>query len=352
MDETDEEIKSFKLSKKAEEVKLACLYNRSLIEASLDPLVTIGPDGKITDVNNATETVTGYSRDELIGTDFLDYFTEPEKARQGYQEVFREGFVQDYPLEIQHQDGYITPVLYNASVYRDESGDVVGVFAAARDITECKQAEDEIRKTLKEKEILLKEMHHRVKNNLMIISSLLNLQSGYIKDKASQDIFKESQNRARSMALIHERLYHSTDLKRIDFGDYISSLATELFHTYNADPGFIKLNINVENILLDINTAIPLGLIVNELITNSLKHAFPKGNKGEINVDFHPIDGHYEFTVKDNGIGFPEYIDFQNTDSLGLQLINSLTSQIDGEIELDRNNGTEFKIKFPEVKFD
>ena len=200
--------------------------------------------------------------------------------------------------------------------------------------------------------MLLKEIHHRVKNNLMIISSLLNLQSSYIKDKASQDVFKESQNRAQSMALIHEKLYQSTDLKSIDFGEYISTLATKLFHTYNADPRLIKLKINAENILLDINTAIPLGLIVNELITNSLKYAFPDGKPGKINVDFHPKDLHYEFIVKDNGIGFPEDIDFKKTDSLGLLIVNSLTDQIDGEITLDKNNGTEFKIKFPEVKFD
>lgn len=132
--------------KKAEaELKLASAYNRSLIEASVDPLVTIGPDGKITDVNNSTEMVTGYSRDLLIGTDFSDYFTQPEKAREGYQEVFREGYVQDYPLEIQHKDGFITPVLYNASVYHDEDGDVIGVFAAARDITERKMAEKELK---------------------------------------------------------------------------------------------------------------------------------------------------------------------------------------------------------------
>ena len=131
--------------KKAEEaIRLSNLYNRSLIEASLDPLVTIGPDGKITDVNNSTETVTGCSRDELIGADFSDYFTEPEKAREGYQRAFKEGLVRDYSLEIQHKDGHITPVLYNASVYRDENGEVIGVFAAARDITAIKKAEEKI----------------------------------------------------------------------------------------------------------------------------------------------------------------------------------------------------------------
>jgi len=132
--------------KRAEEaLRLANAYNRSLIEASLDPLVTIGPDGKVTDVNTATERVTGYSRKELIGTDFMDYFSEPEKAKSGYQQVFRDGVVQDYALEIRHKDGHLTPVLYNASVYQDESGQVIGVFAAARDITERKRAEEEVR---------------------------------------------------------------------------------------------------------------------------------------------------------------------------------------------------------------
>jgi PAS domain S-box-containing protein len=127
-----------------EALRLANAYNRSLIEASLDPLVTIGPDGKITDVNAATEKVTGHSREELIGTDFMRYFNDPEKAKAGYQQVFQDGFVQDYALEIRHKDGHSTPVLYNASVYRDEAGQVIGVFAAARDISERKRAEEEI----------------------------------------------------------------------------------------------------------------------------------------------------------------------------------------------------------------
>ena len=135
------------LKKAEKELKIASLYNRSLIEASLDPLVTIGADGKITDVNNATEVVTGYSRDFLIGTDFSDYFTEPDKAKEGYKTVFEEGFVRDYPLDILNRDGNATSVLYNATVYRDQSGDIVGVFAAARDITERKKAEENLHKS-------------------------------------------------------------------------------------------------------------------------------------------------------------------------------------------------------------
>ena len=142
------EVKRVPAGKRAQEaLRQANAYNRSLLEASLDPLVTIGPDGKITDVNAATEVVTGCTRATLIGTDFSDYFTDPEKARAGYQQVFREGFVRDYPLELRHRDGRITSVLYNASVYRDESGDVVGIFAAARDITQRRQAEEALRQS-------------------------------------------------------------------------------------------------------------------------------------------------------------------------------------------------------------
>jgi PAS domain S-box-containing protein len=273
-----------------------------------------------------------------------------DSLEKQFQESIKLGRKFEIDLRIKTKSGkWLCVSTRGKEIEKDSTGNPIRIVGTLRDRTERVNAEKKIKESLEEKEILLKEIHHRVKNNLMIISSLLNLQSGYIKDKASQDIFKESQNRARSMAMIHERLYQSTDLKRIDFGEYISSLATELFHTYEADPGLIKLKIKVDNIFLDINTAIPLGLIVNELITNSLTHAFPKGKWGKINVDFHSKDDHYEFTVKDNGIGFPKDIDFQNTNSLGLQIVNSLTDQIDGKIKLDRTTGTEFKITFKEL---
>jgi PAS domain S-box-containing protein len=225
------------------------------------------------------------------------------------------------------------------------------VYGAVQDITDHKVAEENLKESLNEKEMLLKEIHHRVKNNLMVISSLLNIQSRYIKDKAALDVFRESQNRAKSMALIHEKLYRSTDLKNIDFGEYIRTFATELYHSIVADPSLIKLNLNAESVMLDINTSIPLGLIVNELITNSLKHAFPEGTKGEINVDFGHDNGTFVLSVADNGKGFPEDMDFRKTDSLGLQLVNSLTEQIDGILELDKTQGTQFKVIFKEIEF-
>jgi two-component sensor histidine kinase len=153
------------------------------------------------------------------------------------------------------------------------------------------------------------------------------------------------------MALIHERLYQSKDLKRIDFGDYIERLAIDMFNTYVSDPSRIKLEIDVENALIDINTAIPLGLILNELLNNSMKYAFPDSRIGTVKVNFSKKDDLFNLTVQDNGIGFPEDIDFKNTDSLGFQLITSLTGQIDGKIDLDKTNGTCFIISFKEKEY-
>lgn len=198
--------------------------------------------------------------------------------------------------------------------------------------------------------MLLKEIHHRVKNNLMIISSLLSLQSHYIKDKAALDVFKESQNRTKSMAMIHERLYQSTDLKKIDLGDYIRSLANDLYRTMISDPSRVKLDVDVEDLKIDINTVVPLGLIVNELVTNSMKHAFPGDESGHVNVELYHENGEIVLKIADNGIGFPKDLDYKNTSSLGLQLVNNLTSQIDGELELDRSQGTAFTLIFEEQK--
>jgi two-component sensor histidine kinase len=210
-----------------------------------------------------------------------------------------------------------------------------------------KKAEEKLKTSLDEKELLMKEIHHRAKNNLQIISSLLNLQSRYIDDKEALDVFKESQNRARSMALIHEKLYNSSDLRKINFGEYIRSLTMELFSSYQISPG-IKLNIDADDINLDINTSVPLALIVNEIVANSLKYAFLGKKTGDIFVRFGKKSDELQLTIGDNGIGFPNNIDFKNTDSLGMQLVNSLTDQINGKIILDRTDGTKFVINFKE----
>lgn len=200
-----------------------------------------------------------------------------------------------------------------------------------------------------QKEMLIKEVHHRVKNNLMIISSLLNLQSNYLKDDESKEIFKESQNRAKSMALIHERLYRSTDLKNIEFKEYITTLANDLYRTYVKDPSRVSLQMIIEDVNIDINAAIPLGLILNELITNSMKHAFPDGREGTISISFGKNINGFILKVSDDGVGVPDDLDYTKTDSLGLQLVTSLTRQINGKIELDKDHGTMFTITFKEL---
>ncbi|MCZ3367021.1 MULTISPECIES: histidine kinase dimerization/phosphoacceptor domain -containing protein [Methanobacterium] len=228
------------------------------------------------------------------------------------------------------------------------------------EMDERERIENKLKKSLEEKEILLKEIHHRVKNNLQIISSLLNLQSRYINDEEMLDIYKESQNRVKSMAIIHEKLYQSEDLARIDFGDYVKSLVMDLFHSYGVDN--IEPDISIRDVLLDINTAIPCGLIVNELVTNSIKHGFLASRtrdniqsldeRDKIAVNITKENEIYTMSVYDNGIGFPDNLDFRHTDSLGMQLVISLTSQLRGTVELERDNGTLFRIVFKEVEYN
>ena len=211
-----------------------------------------------------------------------------------------------------------------------------------------KNAEDSLNQSLKDKDMLIKEIHHRVKNNLMIISSLLNLQSNYLKDKESIEILRESQNRAKSMALIHERLYQSEDLKSIGFKEYITTLANDLYRNYVEDPERVELQLDISDLDIDIDHAIPLGLILNELITNSMKYGFPDDRSGKVFVKFCKEDDEYVLRVGDDGIGFPSDVDFKNTNTLGMQLVNGLSQQVDGDIELNTDNGTEFIIRFKE----
>jgi PAS domain S-box-containing protein len=219
---------------------------------------------------------------------------------------------------------------------------------------ERKRVEEQLNASLKEKEVLLKEIHHRVKNNMQVISSLLNLQSGRIKNQEILEMFKESQDRIRSMSLIHERLYQSADLAKIDFSHYIQNLANHLFQSYRIDPEAVVLKTNVRDVSLDINKAIPCGLIINELVSNSLKYAFPqvkdankkRVKKGEINVQLTSDDGKVILLVKDDGIGLPSDLNIETADSFGLQLVTTLVAQLNGEINIKRKPGATFKITF------
>ncbi|MGR3178605.1 MAG: histidine kinase dimerization/phosphoacceptor domain -containing protein, partial [Candidatus Anammoxibacter sp.] len=219
------------------------------------------------------------------------------------------------------------------------------------EITERKRIEEQIKESLKEKEVLLREIHHRVKNNMQIIISLLRLKARKLQNQECVDIFTDCENRIRSMALIHEQLYKSGNLSKINLDAYIRNIIDELQMSYGISKRKIKLNINVSDISLGIDTAIPCGLVVNELISNSFKYAFPEGKEGQITISIiSPIGDAIEMIISDNGIGIPENIDFKHTKTLGLELVNGLVvNQLRGTIELNRNRGTEFRIGFKEM---
>ncbi len=224
--------------------------------------------------------------------------------------------------------------------------------AVGIDITERQKAEEQIKASLKEKEVLLKEIHHRVKNNLNVVSSLLELQADSIPEPHIGKLFEESQNRIYSMALIHEKLYRSQTIGQINLEDYIQDLANNLFDSYNVSEDCIQLHINVEPIFLNIETATPCGLIINELVSNSLKHAFLDEREGIVSINCHQqSDGQIHLVISDNGIGFPEALDFQDTESMGFQVVCTLIEQLEGTIELQRTPGTAFSIQFSELQY-
>jgi PAS domain S-box-containing protein len=306
--------------KKAEEaLRLSNIYNRSLIEASLDPLVTIGHDGKITDVNSSTELVTGYSRDELIGTDFTDYFTEPEKAKKGYQEVFREGFVSDYALEIRHRNGRIIPVLYNASVYKDESGEVIGVFAAARDVTERKKAEEILKSKLEELSRSNAELEqfayvssHDLQEPLRMISSYLQLlqrrYQGKIDEKADKYIYYAVDGASRMQVLINDLLEFSrvtTKAKEPEPTDceFVLDQVLPNLDLYIKENKAVVSHDPLPEVVAD-NTQ--LAQVFQNLIVNGIK--FHSEETPKVHISAEKKAGEWLFSVQDNGIGIdPQY---------------------------------------------
>ncbi|MCX6295166.1 MAG: PAS domain S-box protein [Bacteroidetes bacterium] len=262
-----------------------------------------------------------------------------ERAFAGEPQYFETQFVEKDGHE-SWSEIYLNPI-------SDESGFVIEVSGIGHDVTEKKISEERIRQSLQEKEILLKEVHHRVKNNLQVISSILNLQSSYVKDEGTLDILKESQNRIKSMAFIHESLYQTKDFSSINFTEYVVNLSQNLLHSYSNFDNEIKLNLDIQNVFLNLDLAIPCGLIINEIVSNALKYAFVENSRdGEITIKMQVIDDDLVLNIGDNGKGLPADLDFRNTESLGLQLVVTLTDQLSGTIELNVEKGTNYCIKF------
>jgi len=330
---------------------------RELMETAKDAIfIADAGTGILIDANKSAEELIGRTRDEIIG--MHQNRLHPDGNTENYFHTFDEAAGSDQPViedrYVLHKDGRSVPVDISTNVVT--SGDRKLVQGIYRDITERKIAEDQIKSSLKEKEVLIKEIHHRTKNNMQVISSLLNLQSELIKDQQYIELFNDSRNRIRSMALVHEKLYQSSDLTNIDFNDYVKNLSNGLLMSYDISPARISVAVSEHGMNLPIDTAIPCGLIINELISNSLKYAFPDGKAGKITITFNQtsIDGNsgYELKVSDNGIGIPDDIDIRKTRSLGLQLVTNLAEhQLQGEIALTRSHGTEFSIRFSKLKY-
>ncbi|HSB51862.1 MAG TPA: histidine kinase dimerization/phosphoacceptor domain -containing protein, partial [Dissulfurispiraceae bacterium] len=225
---------------------------------------------------------------------------------------------------------------------------IAGASFVARDVTDRRKREEDIRISLRDKDVLMQEAYHRIKNNLQVIASLLNIQAEKVRDKESLDMFKESLNRVKAMSLIHENLYRAKDFTRIDFGEYMRTLVDYLFRAYGANVTRIKSRVSAPAVVMDVNQAMSCGLIVNELVSNSLKYAFPPSIEGEVYVEVRPRDdGYVTLVAGDTGVGLPKDIEIKQTKSLGLQLVNSLVNQLKGTIVLQDKAGTEFMITFP-----
>lgn len=320
---------------------------QQMAELLPQPIFETDADGRMTFANRAAFAAFGYTADDLArGFSVLDMVSSGDRVRaaQNVRRVLEGNQGGGNEYQMQRRDGTEFPALVTTAAILAEQRPA-GMRGIVVDITEQKHAAGVLQQAVHEKEILLKEVHHRVKNNLQIISSLLNLQAEALNDPRDRALFMESETRVRSMALIHERLYKSEDFTRVEFREYIESLVVSLFHSFGH--GGVTYHVDVEEIRLPIDVAIPCGLIVNELITNALKHAFPGGRLGHIEVALHPeSDTRFVLEVKDNGIGLPDDLQPSEAKSLGLHLVSILTRQLQGALEIRRGEGTLFRVHF------
>ncbi|MBN2461295.1 MAG: PAS domain S-box protein [Candidatus Cloacimonetes bacterium] len=331
-------------------------FNRAIIDSSPLGISSRDRNGTLIIANRAWKEIWGKTDSELQDDkkrreklefnerdDYLGYYREQVKK------IYEKGgslYIPELKLLGRKTSGknkWISQYFY---AIMDKSDKVDRVVIITEDITERKINEMKIESSLREKDVMLKEIYHRVKNNMQVISSLLKLQSQHISDEKSLGLFQDSQNRVKSMSLIHEKLYLSDNLERIDFDNYVSSLTTHLFSSYSISPYDVNLSIDMQNVYLDINKAIPLGLMINELVSNALKHGFKDHKIGNIIIKL-SFDGKtYRLIVFNDGQTFPENVNFRKARTLGLQLVNALTDQLHGKIRLYRKKGTEFIITF------
>lgn len=320
---------------------------RTLFEKNKHPIIVFDDKGNFTDSNEAALMFMETNKEHLLTKNLSDVILYSDDVETiGSEEFWNKKDNLEVTFEIKGKlkilELTLTPVYLNTETI---------VFGVGTDITKRKIDEEKILNSLKEKELLLREIHHRVKNNLQIISTLLTLQSSQNNNVNVDDLYRESQNRIQSISLIHENLYHSKDLANINFEIYAKGLIMDLFDSYGMDSQKVRLNLDIDNITMGIETAIPCGLIINELVSNSLKHGFSDFKTGEVNVKLHRIqDGKFSLVISDTGRPFPENINLVNNETLGLELIKNLVNQLDAQLKFNRDK-KEFNIIFKELEY-
>ena len=336
------------------QIKRSEAYYRTIFENTGTATIIIEKDTTISLVNAEFEKLCRYSKEEIEGKKSWREFVVPDYKNKieeyhNLRRIDSKLAPRNYEFKFVDRYGNIKDVFTTVAIITGTGKSLISLL----DITDNKLAENKIKESLMEKEVLLREIHHRVKNNLQIISSLLNLQTRCVEGEETINVLKESQNRVKTMAMVHEKLYQSEDLKDINFKEYIENLVSDLFYSYGVKKGTIDLQIDGDDVEMDIDTAIPCGLIINELVTNSLKYAFTDPNKNDVvKVELKKLQqDKLKLVISDNGCGLPEDMDMENVETLGLKMVTILVNQLKGTLKLDRMNGTQFKIIFGESEY-
>jgi PAS domain S-box-containing protein len=323
---------------------------RTLVNAIDDIIFTVNREKNITGVFGNWLEIYGIEKESILDRSIYDVF-DIKSAKIHNEKITQTLQGKTVLYEWTFKKAYGEYVIYNmTSPLHNADNQIYGAVSVGRDITEMKQTEGKLRNTLLEKEVLLKEVHHRVKNNLQIISSLLNLQREKISNSSVAEMFLPAINRVRTMALVHEKLYQSEDFSDIDFSQYVTRLANVLVRSYGIQEN-VSLDIDIDNVSFPIDIAIPCGLLINELLSNSLKYAFPNGRDGIIHIRLEQLNrDEFMLNVGDNGIGLSDDYDLENADSLGLRLVNMLTEQLKGQLTVERENGVDFYIHLKSIR--
>jgi PAS domain S-box-containing protein len=335
---------------------------RSVIETSYDGIVVVDEQGRVVEWNRSMEQITGLDRAEVLDQLFWDiqfrFESEPHRTPEWYEQLKANTLAllktgqapwlhQVTEREMRRADG--VPRVFQQVVSPIQTQKGFMIAAIVRDVTERRRAEDRIRASLREKEVMLAEIHHRVKNNLQVISSLLDFQADYVRDGRTVSALRDSQHRIQSMSLVHEQLYQAPDLARIDFADYVQTLTADLLVAYRVDSAPVALKLDIEDVFLEVGTAIPCGLLINELVSNALKHAFPdrdRGSEREIRVTLQREGAEVALVVSDNGVGLPSGFECPSEDTLGMFLIETFVEQLGGKIEWRNDGGTTCRVLF------